>query len=60
VKGYMKYSMMILIFYRCSGEEGQYTYEQVTSILQGGLDVDRVPSPLADAMVTRALDYVSA
>jgi hypothetical protein len=45
--------------YRRSGEEGQYTYEQVTSVLQGGLDVDRVPSPLADAMVTRPLDYVS-
>jgi hypothetical protein len=46
--------------YRCSREEGQYTYEQVRSVLQGGLDVDCVPSPLADAMVTRELDYVSA
>jgi hypothetical protein len=45
--------------YRLSGEEGQYTYEQVIFVLQGGLDVDRVPSPLVDAMVTRALDYVS-
>jgi hypothetical protein len=34
-------------------------YEQVTFVLQGGLDGDRVPSPLANAMVTRALDYVS-
>ena len=25
-----------------------------------GLDIDRVPSLLADAMVTRALDYVTA
>jgi hypothetical protein len=33
------------------GEEEQYTYEQVTSVLQGRLDVDRVPSPLVDAMV---------
>jgi hypothetical protein len=46
--------------YRRLGEDGQYTYEQVTSILQGGLDVDCVPSPLVDAMVTRALDYVTA
>jgi hypothetical protein len=45
--------------YHRSGEEGQYIYEQVTSVSQGGLDVDRVPSPLADAMVTRVLDYVS-
>jgi hypothetical protein len=45
--------------YRCSGEEGQYTYEQVTSVIQGGLEVDCVPFRLADAMVTRALDYVS-
>jgi hypothetical protein len=34
-------------------------YEQVTLVLQGGLDGDRVSSPLADAMVTRTLDYVS-
>jgi hypothetical protein len=45
--------------YRRSGEEGQNTYEQVTSILQGGLDNDRVPSPLEDAMVTRVLDYMN-
>jgi hypothetical protein len=43
-----------------SGEGGQYTYEQVTCVLQGALDGDRVPSPLVDAMVTRALDYVTA
>jgi hypothetical protein len=42
--------------YPCSREGGQYTYEQVTSVLQGALDGDHVPSPLADAMVTRALD----
>jgi hypothetical protein len=48
------------IKYHRSREEGQYMYEQVTSVLQGGLDGDRVPSPLANAMVTRALDYVSA
>jgi hypothetical protein len=45
--------------YCCLGEEGQYTYENVTFVLQGGLDSDRVPSPLADAMVMRVLDYVS-
>jgi hypothetical protein len=45
--------------YHCLGEEGQYTYEHVTFVLQGGLDGDRVPSPLADAMVMRVLDYVS-
>jgi hypothetical protein len=46
--------------YRRSGVEGQYTYEQVTSVLQGGLDVDRVTSPVADAMVSNALRYVTA
>jgi hypothetical protein len=45
--------------YCCSGEEGQYMFEQVTSILQGGLDGDRMPSLLTDTMVTRALDYVN-
>ena len=40
--------------------ERQYTYEQVTSVLQEGLDVDRVTSPIADAMVTNALRYVTA
>jgi len=46
--------------YRRLGVEGQYTYEQVTSVLQEGLDVDRVTSPIADAMVTNALRYVTA
>jgi hypothetical protein len=46
--------------YHHLGEEGQYTYEQVTPVLQRRLDVDRVTSPVADAMVTRALDYVTA
>jgi hypothetical protein len=46
--------------YHRLGVEGQYTYEQVTSILQEGSDVDRVTSPIADAMVTNALRYVIA
>jgi hypothetical protein len=46
--------------YRRSGEEGQYMYKQVTSVLKRGLDGDRVPTPLADATVIRALNYVSA
>ena len=46
--------------YRRLGEEGQYTFKQVTSILQGGLDDDHIPFPLVDAMVMRALNYVSA
>jgi hypothetical protein len=44
--------------YHCSGEEGQYTYEQVASVFEA--DDDRV-SPLAvDAMVSKAIDYVTA
>jgi hypothetical protein len=39
--------------------EGQYTYEHVASVLQEGLDVDHVTSPVADAMVTNALRYVT-
>ena len=35
-------------------------YEQVTSVLQEGLDVDRVMSPIVDAMVMNALRYVTA
>ena len=35
-------------------------YEQGTSVLQEGLDVDRVTSPIVDAMVTNALRYVTA
>jgi hypothetical protein len=41
--------------YRRSGEEGQYTYEQVTSVFEA--DNDRVSSPTVDA---KAIDYVTA
>jgi hypothetical protein len=43
--------------YRRLGVEGQYMYEQVTSVLQEGLDVDR---PIVDAIVMNALCYVTA
>ena len=42
-----------------SQKKEQYTHKHVTSILHGDLDSDHVPSPLADTMVTRALDYVN-
>jgi hypothetical protein len=41
--------------YRRSGQEGQYSYEQVASVLEGVVDDDQVSSPTADAMVSRAL-----
>jgi hypothetical protein len=41
--------------YHRSGQEGQYSYEQVASVLEGVLDDDQVSSPSADAMVSRAL-----
>jgi hypothetical protein len=44
--------------YRRSGEEGQYTYEQVASVFKA--DDDRVSSPAVDAMVSKAIDYVIA
>jgi hypothetical protein len=44
--------------YRHSGEEGQYTYEQVASVFEA--DNDRVSSPAVDAMVSKAIDYVIA
>jgi hypothetical protein len=43
--------------YHCSGEEGQYTYEQVASVFEA--DNDRVSSPVVDAMVSKAIDYVT-
>jgi hypothetical protein len=46
--------------YRCSGEDGQYTYEQVALVFEGTIDDDRVPSPALDAMVSKAIDYVTA
>jgi hypothetical protein len=43
--------------YRRSGEEGQYTYEQVASVFEA--DDDRVSSLAVDAMVSKAIDYVT-
>jgi hypothetical protein len=43
--------------YRHSGEEGQYIYEQVASVFEA--DDDRVSSPVVDAMVSKAIDYVT-
>jgi hypothetical protein len=43
--------------YRHLGEEGQYTYEQVASVFKA--DKDRVSSPAVDAMVSKAIDYVT-
>jgi hypothetical protein len=44
--------------YRRSGEEGQYTYEQVASVFEA--NNNRVSSPVVDAMVSKAIDYVTA
>jgi hypothetical protein len=44
--------------YRRSGEEGQYTYEQVASVFEASND--RVSSPAVDAMVSKAIDYITA
>jgi hypothetical protein len=44
--------------YRRSGEEGQYTCEQVALVFEA--DNDRVSSPVVDAMVSKAIDYVTA
>jgi hypothetical protein len=48
------------VLYRRSGEDGQYTYEQVASVFEGTTDDDRVSSPALDAMVSKAIDYVTA
>jgi hypothetical protein len=45
--------------YRRSGEDGQYTYEQVASVFERTTDDDRVPSPALDAMVSKTIDYVT-
>jgi hypothetical protein len=44
--------------YCCSREEGQYTYEQVALVFEA--DDDRVSSPAVDAMVSKAIDYITA
>ena len=48
------------VLYRRSGEDGQYTYEQVASVLEGTADDNRVPSLAVEAMVSKAIDYVTA
>jgi hypothetical protein len=48
------------VWYRRSGEDGQYTYEQVASVFEGTTDNNHVPSPAVDAMVSKAIDYVTA
>jgi hypothetical protein len=44
--------------YRRSREEGQYTYEQVASVFEA--DNDHLSSPAVDAMVSKAIDYITA
>jgi hypothetical protein len=44
--------------YSRSGEEGQSTYEQVALVFEA--DDHRVSSPTVDAMVSKAIDYVTA
>jgi hypothetical protein len=44
--------------YRRLGEEGQYTYEQVASVFEA--NVNCVSSPTVDAMVSKAIDYITA
>jgi hypothetical protein len=44
--------------YRRSGDEGQYTYEQVALVFEA--NNNRVSSPAVDAMVSKAIDYVIA
>ena len=45
--------------YRRSGEDGQYTYEQVASVFEGHTNDDGVPSPALEAMVSQAIGYVA-
>jgi hypothetical protein len=42
-----------------SGENGQYTYEQVASVFEGTANDDHVPSPVVDAMASKTIDYVT-
>jgi hypothetical protein len=44
--------------YRRSREEGQYTYEQAASVFEANNEF--VSSLLMDAMVSKAIDYVTA
>jgi len=46
------------IRYRRIGVEGQYTFEQVTSVLEDTSHVHQVPSQEAKGVVGRALDYI--
>jgi hypothetical protein len=47
------------VWYCRSREDGQCTYEQVASVFEETADNDRVPSPAVDAMVSKAIDYVT-
>ena len=46
--------------YHHSGENGQYTYEQVALVFKGTTDNNCVPSPTLDAMVSKVIDYGTA
>ena len=46
--------------YHCSAKDAQYTYEQVALVFEGTVDDNRVPSLTVDAMVSKAIDYVTA
>jgi hypothetical protein len=46
--------------YHRSGEDGQYSYKQVASVFERTTNNDCVPSPTLDAMVSKAIDYVTA
>jgi hypothetical protein len=52
------YSDVEGVRYCRSGEEGQYTYEQVASVFEA--DNNHVSSPAVDAMVSKAIDYITA
>jgi hypothetical protein len=51
------YSYLEGVKYRRLGEEGQYNYEQAASVFEA--DDYRVSSPAVDAMVSKAIDYVT-
>jgi len=51
------------MIYERKGEEGQFMYHQITSILEPASLLptmcERVSTPIANAMVERVLDYTS-
>ena len=56
--GNVYYYAMKGMRYHHSGEEGQYTYEQVASIFEANDDC--VSFPVVNTMVSKAIDYVTA